>query len=79
MTDRSVLQIGPQHWFNAMQTLLVRIMNQTLAQHWVNAYNSFHLYINMLFLQLTSRIDPSCQTDAVLIPANKLKCDDNRA
>ena len=60
-------------------TLLVRIINKTLAQHWVNAYNSFHLYINMLFFQLTSQINPSCQTDAVLITANKLKRDDSRA
>ena len=59
ITDRSVLQIGPQP-FNAGPTLLVRIMNKTLAQHWVNAYNSFHLYINMLFFSLTSRIIPSC-------------------
>ena len=79
ITDRSVLQIGPQRRFNAGPTLLVRIMNKTLAQHWVNAYNSFHLYINMLFFRLTSRINPSCQTDAVLITANKLKRDDSRA
>ena len=45
ITDCSVLQIGPQRWFNAGPTLLVRIMNKTLAQLWVNAYNSFHLYI----------------------------------
>ena len=79
ITDRSVLQIGPQRWFTAGPTLLVRIMNKTLAQHWVNAYNSFHLYINMLFFRLTSRINPSCQTDAVLITANKLKHNDSRA
>ena len=71
--------IGPQRWYNAGSTLLVRIINKTLAQHWVNAYNSFHLYINMLFFRLTSRINPSCQTDAVLITANKLKRDDSRA
>ena len=47
ITDRSVLQIGPQRWFNAGPTLLARIMNKTLAQHWVNAYNSFHLFIHM--------------------------------
>ena len=79
ITDRSVLQIGPQRWFNAGPTLLVRIINKTLAQHWVNAYNSFHLYINMLFFRLTSQINPSCQTDAVLITANKLKRDDSCA
>ena len=79
ITDRSVLQIGPQRWFNAGPTLLLRIMNKTLAQHWVNAYNSFHLYINMLFFSLTSRINQSCQTDAVLITANKSKRDDSRA
>ena len=79
ITDRSVLQIGPQRWFNAGPTLLVRIMNKTLAQHWVNAYNLFHLYINMLFFRLTSRINPSCQTDAVLITANKSKRDNSRA
>ena len=73
ITDRSVLQMGPQLWFNAGSTLLVRIMNKTLPQHRVNAYNSFHLYINMLFFRLTSRINPSCQTDAVLITANKLQ------
>ena len=71
--------IGPQRWFNAGAMLLVCIMNKTLAQHWVNAYNSFHLYINIPFFGLTSRIDPSCQTDAVLITANKLKRDDSRA
>ena len=32
--------IGPQRWFNAGPTLLVCIMNKTLAQHWVNASNS---------------------------------------
>ena len=79
ITDRSVLQIGPQRWFNAGPTLLVRIMNKTMAQHWVNVYNSFHLYINMLFFSLTSRINQSCQTDAVLITANKSKRDDSRA
>ena len=79
ITDRSVLQTGPQRWFNAGPTLLVRIMNKTSAQHWVNAYNSIHLYINMLFFRLTSRINPSCQTDAVLITANKSKRDDSRA
>ena len=42
-------------WFNAGPTLLARFKNKTLAQHWVNAYNSFHLYINMLFFQLSSR------------------------
>ena len=71
ITDRSVLHRGPQRWFNAGPTLLFRIMNKTLAQHWVNAYSSFHLYISMLFFSLTSRIIPSCQTDAVLITANK--------
>ena len=71
--------IGPQRWFNAGPALLVRIMNKTLAQHWVNAYNSFHLYINMLFFSLTSQINPSCQTDTVLITANKSKRDDSRA
>ena len=75
----NVLQIGPQRWFNAGPTLFVRIMNRTLAQHWVNAYNSFHLYINMLFFSLTSRINQSCQTDAVLITVNKSKRDDSRA
>ena len=64
---------------NAGPTLLVRIMNKTLAQYWVIAYNSFHLYINMPFFRLTSRINLSCQTDAVLITANKLKRDDSRA
>ena len=44
--------IGPQRWFNAGLTLLARIINKTLAQHWVNAYNSFHLYIKMLFSRL---------------------------
>ena len=44
ITDRPCPAIGPQCWFNARPTLLVRIMNKTLAQHWVNAYNSFHLY-----------------------------------
>ena len=44
ITDRPCPAIGPQRWFNAGPTLLVRIMNKTLAQHWVNAYNSFHLY-----------------------------------
>ena len=68
--------IGPQRWFNAGPRLLVRIINKTLAQHWVNAYNWFHLYINMLFFRLTSRINPSCQTDVVLITADKLKRDD---
>ena len=71
--------IGPQRWFNAGPTLSFRIMNKTLAQDWVNAYNSFHLYINMLFFSLTSRINPSYQTDAVLITANKSKRDDSRA
>ena len=71
ITDRSVQQIGPQRWFNAGLTLLVRIMNNTLAQHWVNDYNSFYSYINMVFFRLTARINPSCQTDAVLITANK--------
>ena len=71
LTGPSCNNVGP--------TLLVRIINKTLAQHWVNAYNSFHLYINMLFFRLTSRINPSCQTDAVLITANKLKRDDSRA
>ena len=79
ITDGSVLQIGPQRWSNAGPTLLVLIMNKMLAQHWVNAYNSFHLYISMLFFSLTSRINPSCQTDAVLITANKSKRDDSRA
>ena len=79
ITDRSVLQIGPQRWFNAGPMLSVRIINKTLAQHWVNAYNSFYLYINMLFFSLTSGINPSCQTDTVLITANKSKRDDSRA
>ena len=48
-TDHPCPAIGPQRRFKAGQTLLVRIMNKTLAQHWVNAYNSFHLYINMPF------------------------------
>ena len=79
ISDRTVLQIGPQFWFNAGPTLLVRIMDKTLAQNWVNAYNSFHLCINMLFFRLTSWINPSCQTDAVFITANKLKRDDSCA
>ena len=49
ITDRPCPAIGPQRWFNAGSTILVRIMNKTLAQHWVNAYNSFRLYINMPF------------------------------
>ena len=36
------------------------------------------IYINRLFFWLTSQINPSCQTDAVLITANKLKRDDSR-
>ena len=71
--------IGPQRWFDAGPTLLVRIINKMLAQHWANAYNLCHLYIYMLFFRFTSRINPSCQTDAVLITANKLKRDDSRA
>ena len=55
ITDRPCPAIGPQRWFNAGPTILVRIMNKKLAQHWVNAYNSFHLYINMPFSLLTSR------------------------
>ena len=54
-------------------------VNKMLAQHWVDAYNSFHLDINMPLFRLTSRINPSCQTDAVLITENKLKRDDSRA
>ena len=79
ITDRPCPAIGPQRWFNAGATLLVCIMNKTLAQHWVNAYISFHLYINIPFFRLTSRIDSSCQTDVALITANKLKRDDSRA
>ena len=41
ITDRPCPAIGPQRWLNARSTLLVRIRNKTLAQHWVNAYNSF--------------------------------------
>ena len=68
----SVLQIGPQRWFNAGPTLLVRIMNKTLTQHWVNAYNSFHLYINMLFFRLTSHINPAVkQTPSWLQQTNQ--------
>ena len=78
ITDRPCPAIGPQRWFNAGPTLLVRIINKTLAQHWVNAYNLFHLYINMSFFRLT-RINPSSQTDAVLITANKLKRDHSHA
>ena len=54
--------IGPQRWFNAGPTLLVCIMNKTLAQHWVNAYNLFHIYINMLFFRLTSRASKGKQS-----------------
>ena len=79
ITDQPYPAIGPQPWLNAGPTLLVCIMNETLAQHWVNAYNSFHLYINIPFFRLTSRINPSCQTDAVLITPIKLKRDDSRA
>ena len=79
ITDRPCPAIGPQCWLSAGSMLLIRIRNKTLAQHWANAYNSFHFYINIPFFWLTSWIDPSCQTDAVLITANKLKRDDSRA
>ena len=43
ITDRPWPAIGTQCWLNAGPTLLVCIINKTLAQHWVNAYNSFHI------------------------------------
>ena len=79
ITDRPCPAIGPQRWLNAGSTLLVCIRNKTLAQHWVKAYNSFHLYINIHFFRLTSWNDLSSQTDAVLNTAKKLKRDDSRA
>ena len=49
ITNRPCPAIGPQRWLNVGPLLLVCIMNKTLAQHRINAYNSFHLYINILF------------------------------
>ena len=41
----SVSGKGTRRWLNAGATLLVRIRNKTLAQHWVNAYNTSFNYI----------------------------------
>ena len=41
--------IETRHWLNAWSTLLVRIRNKALAQHWVNAYklSSSYVYISL--------------------------------
>ena len=50
ITDSLCFAIGTRCWLNAGSTLLVRLGNKALAQNWVNAYNSFFIYIYIYLL-----------------------------
>ena len=45
MLNNLCLAIRTNHWLNTGSMLLVCLRNNTLAQHWVNAYNSSLIYI----------------------------------